>query len=173
MSSSTSLNNEIRELDSAADEARDADPSAARKKAMDLLARREHSAGELLQKLERAGFVRGVAEAAIAGLTRDGLQSDERYVEAFVQSRVRQGKGPVRIRADLRARGAVASTVDAALAAAATDWETLARSVRERKFGLGRPADFKDKARQMRFLQYRGFEAEHIAAAFDGASNDL
>lgn len=168
MSSSTSLSDEIRTLDAAADDARASDPLAARKKAMDLLARREHTADELCRKLERSGFASATATEAVAGLTRDGLQSDARFVEAFVQSRVRQGKGPVRIRADLRARGAAGTAIDRALAAAEADWRALARSVREQKFGARPPAGFKEKARQMRFLQYRGFEAEHIAAAFAG-----
>lgn len=174
MSPPSSLHDEILALDAAADDqdTRGSDPLAARKKAMDLLARREHAAGELMHKLEKAGFERDAAETAIASLARDGLQSDERYVEAFVQSRIRRGKGPVRIRAELRERGAAAAAVEAALAAADTDWAALARSVREQKFGRLRPAEFKDKARQMRFLQYRGFESEHIAAAFDGASDD-
>ncbi len=173
MSSPTSLHDEILALDAAAElDTRGSDPRAARKKAMDLLARREHAAGELMHKLEKAGFERNAAEAAVAGLTRDGLQSDERYVEAFVQSRVRRGKGPVRIRAELRERGAATAAIEAALAAADADWAALARSVREQKFGRRRPADFKDKARQMRFLQYRGFESEHITAAFAGAADD-
>ncbi|MBT8092507.1 MAG: RecX family transcriptional regulator, partial [Gammaproteobacteria bacterium] len=47
----------------------------------------------------------------------------------------------------------------------AVDWTEMAREIRARKFGRARPADFKDKARQMRFLQYRGFESEQIQAA--------
>ena len=40
-----------------------------------------------------------------------------------------------------------------------------ARQTRERKFGAELPRDFKEKARQMRFLQYRGFEQDQITAA--------
>ena len=43
--------------------------------------------------------------------------------------------------------------------------EELARSTREKKFGADQPVEFKDKARQMRFLQYRGFETDHIQTA--------
>ncbi|MEM8685156.1 MAG: RecX family transcriptional regulator [Pseudomonadota bacterium] len=45
------------------------------------------------------------------------------------------------------------------------DWYALAVDVRMKKFGPGPASDFKDKARQMRFLQYRGFETDHIATA--------
>ena len=46
------------------------------------------------------------------------------------------------------------------------DWITAAREVRERKFGAGSPADYKERARQSRFLQYRGFTGEQIARTF-------
>ena len=161
-----SLNNEIRELDAAADDDRANDPIAARKKAMDLLARREHAADELATKLKRAGFSEVTAAKAIAELAREGLQSDERFVESFVQSRVNQGKGPRRIQADLRQRGVSDSAIAHALEMADPDWYALARETRERKFGRASPAEYKDKARQMRFLQYRGFEADQIRAAF-------
>jgi len=145
------------------------DQIEARKKAMDLLARREHSRGELLRKLAGAGFEPGAAEQAVERLATEGLQSDRRFVETFVQSRINQGKGPVRIHADLDARGVDAALVDDVLAATAEDWYRLAREIRARKFGRARPADFRDKARQMRFLQYRGFEADQIQAAFSAA----
>jgi regulatory protein len=132
---------------------------------MDYLARREHGRIELQGKLTKFGFDDNVAEDAIAQLVDDGLQSDQRFVEAFVQSRIHQGKGPARIRADLRQCGINDSLVDAGLLDARQNWYELARDVRLKKFGSGRPPDFKGKARQMRFLQSRGFEPDHIQAA--------
>ncbi len=164
MADTPSLNDEIRALDAGADDDRRHDPKRARKKAMDLLARREHTAGELQTKLERADVDPDVALAAIEALTAEGLQSDERFVEAFVQSRINQGKGPVRIRADLNQRGVHSALIEQALDAADADWRQLAAETRQRKFGTAAPRDFKEKARQMRFLQYRGFEPEQIHA---------
>jgi regulatory protein len=137
----------------------------ARKKAMDLLARREHGSVELARKLEKAGFDGDVAIDAIGKLTAEGLQSDQRFVEAFVQSRISQGKGPVRILAELVERSIPAGQVDAVLEETEQDWYALAREIRRKKFGSEQPADFKEKARQMRFLQYRGFEADQIKLA--------
>ena len=137
----------------------------ARKKAMDLLARREHARAELEQKLAAAGFDAEVTEQAVQRLVDEGLQSDRRFVESFVQSRIRQGKGPVRIHADLGQRGIAAGLVDEILQQAGEDWYALAREVRAKKFGPSPPAEFRDKARQMRFLQYRGFEPDQVQAA--------
>ena len=144
------------------------DPIRARKKAMDYLARREHARGELESKLEKAGYYAEVAAEAIDGLVADGLQSDQRFAEAFVHGRVRRGKGPVRIRLELEERGVSGEIVTDALESSGEDWRGLAIDARRRKFGDSAPKDFAEKARQMRFLQYRGFETAHIQAAVSG-----
>ncbi len=132
---------------------------------MDLLARREHGRAELEQKLVAAGFDAEVAVDALQRLADEGLQSDRRFVEAFMQSRINQGKGPLRIHADLGQRGIAAGLIDEVLEEAGEDWIALARDARLKKFGRSQPAGFKEKARQMRFLQYRGFEPDQIRAA--------
>jgi len=140
-------------------------PVEARKKAMDYLARREHGRVELRNKLTKFGFDADVSDDAIEQLIDDGLQSDQRFAEAFIQSRINQGKGPTRIRLDLSQRGVSDSLIDDGLHDAEQNWRELAREIRARKFGAELPVDFKEKARQMRFLQYRGFEPDHIQSA--------
>ena len=137
----------------------------ARKKAMDLLARREHARSELERKLARAGFDADVTTDVLQQLADEGLQSDRRFVESFVQSRINQGKGPLRIHADLGQRGIATGMIDDVLEEAGEDWYALAKETRARKFGPSQPEEFPEKARQMRFLQYRGFEPEQIQAA--------
>jgi len=141
------------------------DPKEARKKAMDYLARREYGHQELIDKLATAGFEYDVAVSIVAVLRDENLQSDQRFSESFVQSRISQGKGPVRIRQELKERGIRADVTDDALAEADEDWFALAAQIRVKKFGPDVPGEFKEKARQMRFLQYRGFEQEHIQSA--------
>ena len=141
------------------------DPTEARKKAMDYLARREHGRAELLTKLSNFGFDADAADDAVAQLVEDNLQSDARFVDAFISSRINQGKGPVKIRADLRERGIASAVVENGLEDAEQDWYALAIEVRQKKFTSEQPADFNEKARQMRFLQSRGFETDQIQAA--------
>jgi len=141
------------------------DTTEARKKAMDYLARREHGLTELTRKLTTFGFDADVAHDAVAQLVDDGLQSDERFTEAFVRSRINQGKGPARIRADLQEKGINDGVIAAGLEEAEQNWYDLAIEVRHKKFGVQTPGDFKEKARQMRFLQSRGFEQDHIQVA--------
>ena len=159
------VHEEISDLLSDEGDHRFSSPVEARKKAMDFLARREYGRAELTKKLVDKGFDPDVAEQAVLRLCEEGLQSDARFAESFVQSRISQGKGPVRIRLDLGQRGIGDSTIEIALEEADADWHALARDIRVKKFGRALPSDFTEKARQMRFLQYRGFEQGHIQVA--------
>ncbi len=161
----TELHEEISDLLSDSEVDRFSDPAAARKKAMDFLARREYGQTELIKKLANKGYDRGIAEQAVVKLSGEGLQSDQRFADSFIQSRINQGKGPVRVRLDLGQRGVDDATIEYALGQARADWRELARDARRKKFGSRKPVDFKAKAKQMRFLQYRGFESDHIQAA--------
>ncbi len=147
-------------------------PKEARKKEMDYLARREYGQRELEQKLIAAGFASIIVAAAVGKLTGEGLQDDRRFVDNFAHSRISQGKGPVRIRQELGERGLHAGLIDEVLEDVAEDWFALARLVRDKKFGPELPREFKEKARQMRFLQYRGFESSQVQAAFSPHGDD-
>jgi len=147
-------------------DSRGSDPRAARKKAMDFLARREYGHEELVGRLLAAGFERATAADAVEVLAADGLQDDQRFAEHFAAARAGRGSGPLRIRQALLERGLREALVDKVIARLDVDWDERAREVRLKKYGPDRPADFKEKARQMRFLQYRGFDHEQIQAAF-------
>ncbi len=168
MSTLPSVHEDISDLLSDLEEDRFSCPLEIRKKAMDFLARREYGQAELIRKLADKGYRRNIVETVVCQLSHEGLQDDDRFAEAFVQSRINQGKGPVRIRLDLGSRGIADAVIELAIEESRADWRGLAEAVRRRKFGASLPKDFKEKARQMRFLQYRGFEQDHVQAAFDG-----
>ena len=148
------------------DDERYQDPLYLRKTAMDYLARREHSEQELTRKLTARGFDEQLVEAAVAELVADGLLSNTRFAEAFVHSRFQRGSGPQKIRAELRERGIDAELCSLCIEAFEEQWWQRVRDVREKKFGAALPGDFKERSRQMRFLQQRGFTSEQISAAF-------
>ncbi|HUS23350.1 MAG TPA: regulatory protein RecX [Candidatus Binatia bacterium] len=138
---------------------------------MQLLARREHSAAELQRKLRQRGVEADVAASAVSALADSGLQSDERYAEMLVRSRVGQGFGPLRIEAELRQAGIAADVAAAALAAADADWTGLAAAAQQRHFDA-LPRDGAERARQYRYLAGRGFDAGQIARALKGGDID-
>jgi len=142
------------------------------KRAMDLLARREHSVYELRRKLDTRGLDPGLVDAAVTDLVDRGLVSDERYTETMVRSRRARGHGPLRIRADLKRNGVDGSVIDRWLDPDDPDWLNVMRRERSKKFGAGIPRDHKEWARQARFLQARGFSSEQIRRAMDVNDTD-
>jgi len=136
---------------------------------MDLLARREHSRRELSNKLAARAFDPDVISAVLDELEREGLLSSGRFAESFVAARVARGQGPVRIARELAERGV--ESPDDWLDDARYDWNRLARDVRRKKFGASPPAAFGEKARQARFLEYRGFSQDQIRRAL-GSDDD-
>ncbi len=137
----------------------------AREAAIRLLARREHSARELWRKLTERGLAAEVIGPTLAALAAEGLQSDARFAAEYLRSRAERGYGPLRIRAELAERGVAGSEIATALGEAEADWAVRACEVHRRRFGDGRPVDRRERARQMRFLQQRGFDGEQIRAA--------
>jgi regulatory protein len=140
------------------------DAAAAELAAVALLARRDFAGGELAAKLRERGFEAATVQDLIGRLRARGLLNDERYAGHFVQYHSARGQGPVRIRRDLEAAGVDPALIEAALESVA-DWAGLAREVRRRRFGAAAPKVWREKGRQARFLQYRGFSNDHIRTA--------
>ena len=153
------------------DEERRADSGAVRAAAITLLARRDFAHLELHDKLTAQGFDADSVTAVLAELTAEHLLDDARYAQNYVSFHARRRQGPVRIAADLRKHGLAPELIDVALASG-PDWHALARSTRAAKFGPRPPDSWAEKARQARFLQYRGFSSDHIRTA-TGADPDL
>jgi regulatory protein len=137
-----------------------------RRKAMDLLARREHSVAELRRKLLAKGYTQPMVDEQLQKLEQENLLSDRRFTEAYVNFRSKKGFGPLRIEQELKEKG-----INTALQQEYLDnknyWRSMAKEVREKRFGGTVPKDYKDKAKQMRFLQYRGFGHEQLLDVFD------
>lgn len=130
--------------------------------AIKLLTRREHSRLELLQKLQARGFTKTEIETLLDHLAEQNLQSDERFAAAYLAMRKQKGYGPVRIRQELHERGIAAAIINQLLNFQDDSWKDLAEQVRIKKFGKITPKDFQEKAKQLRFLQYRGFTNDQM-----------
>lgn len=129
----------------------------AKRTALRLLARREHSRSELAAKLAARGVGSEVAEHVLAELSACALQSDERFAEDYARARIERGYGPEQILAGLRERG-----IDQAILLHRVDprdpaWIERLAEARRRRFGDVLPMDPGQRARQCRFLVRRGF----------------
>jgi regulatory protein len=131
-----------------------------RARALRMLARREYSRFELERRL--APFTEDPAEISelLDDFERRGWLSESRVIEQVLASR-RRRFGAQRIAHELREKG----LSDAAIAGAQMQLKEgeleTARAVWMKKFGVV-PVNARDKARQMRFLQGRGFGLEVI-----------
>ena len=128
--------------------------------ALKMLMRREHSKLELFNKLKLKGYDDEIIDSAITQLTEQNYQSDERFAEAFILMRFNQGKGPVKIASELKLRGISSFNLSD------FDWFKSAREIRKKKFGDTVSSDFKELAKQKRFLQSRGFSLDQINQSF-------
>ena len=129
---------------------------------MRLLADREHSRLELTRKLAKRQFESALLEQVLDQLQQAGLQSDERFTESFIESRMHKGQGPVRIRQELKQRGIDAGLIDRGLEVYDDEWRSLLEQVHDAKFGRQRTRESRELAKRARFLEYRGFPGEMI-----------
>lgn len=139
--------------------------------AMDLLTGREYSRAELATKLNKRFDSHPAIDEVLVKITEEGLQSDKRFAEAFIRSRIYRGHGLARMRQDIRQKGVADELVARALEEADINWYELAKDVATRKFGRRQATDQREKAKRMRFMQYRGFNYDQIKYAL-GTSDD-
>ena len=141
--------------------------------AMDYLSRREHATYELFQKLlAKEEYEADDISEALARLAEQGLLSDERFTEAFINQRLNRGSGPLKIRAELRQKGVSDAMISTFLDEHDVIWQESALAVRIKKYGSERPLDLKETARQTRFLQSRGFSSEQTRYAMTHYSRE-
>lgn len=136
--------------------------NTAKATAVRLLSRRDHSVLELRRKLNLREFPADEIEDALDDLIKRDYLSDERFTEAYVHMRKQKGFGPLRIAAELNERGVDESVYSVCLQLDDGNWmESLERTYQTKYRGLP-VKDFQDKAKRIRFLQYRGFALDKI-----------
>lgn len=138
-------------------------------RALGYLARREHSRAELRRKLAPHAGSAGELDRLLDDLESKKLLSDRRFTEALARNRGERF-GAARVRQELRARGVGDALVREAVHGLDGTELQRAREVWRRKFGAP-PPDAAERARQMRFLAQRGFDAEVIRCVV-GARNE-
>ena len=142
-----------------------------RASALRMLALREHARAELERKLARARGTRAEPPPALLAQVLDELQAqglldEARFAQALAR-RVARRHGSLRVLGELRRHGLDETLIERAAGEALGELEPEAeRALRLllRHHPLP-PADAAQRARQMRFLQARGFSGDAIRAA--------
>ncbi|MBI4937553.1 MAG: recombination regulator RecX [Nitrosomonadales bacterium] len=133
---------------------------ALRVRAMQCLARREHSRAELRARLLPHVAEGDDVEALLDELALRNWLSDERAAEQVVSQR-RNRFGTQRIAHELRQKGIAENLIEAALPQLQETELEAVRAVWQKKFGSA-PRDAKEMAKQVRFLQSRGFALDVV-----------
>ena len=144
--------------------------SRLRSYAFAVLTRKEYAKAELIEKLCLYAEDRAEVLELVDELSRENYQSDQRVAETMLSSQKRKGKGPNQIKMKLKNK-----KIDTALIAEElkeTDWVQQAYELKVKKYGLEVSKDPKIKAKQIRFLMYRGFEMDAIIKAITRKPND-
>ena len=130
-------------------------PKSLQARAIGCLARREYARAELRDKLLATGAAAAEVDPVLDDLAAQGYLSDERFAHAVV----RQKGGAYSKRSiaqTLKAKGLAGEVVTQALAGAEVDDAATMVALWRRRFGRA-PAGDRERARQVRFLQSRGF----------------
>ena len=135
-------------------------PVSLKAQAVRLLARREYARDELEQRLIARGASRDEVAAVLDELSLQGLLSNERFAHALVAQK--SGNYSRRsIRGELKRKGISGDAIEDAIGDASIEDDAAMLALWQRRFGTP-PANDREKATQIRFLQSRGFALSAI-----------
>lgn len=141
--------------------------------ALSLLAKREYSALELENKLQKKGFDSDIIALSLGKLKELNLQNDERYVEMICHARIRQGYGPLRIKQELSSKSIAGYIVDDILRLEQNNWVEYAYSVWRKKYKQQEQYSTQDIQKQKSFLYSRGYTIDTITQVFKEKLSDM
>ena len=137
-------------------------------KGMRLLAMREHSIKEINDKLSAKALSKETVVAVLDELIENNYVSDERFAESYVRSRANRGFGPIKIRMELKNKGISNQLITEYLDMDSAIWLDNARNQYLKKYGDEAISDYNTWTKRARFMQSRGFTAEHIQVSLPG-----
>lgn len=135
-----------------------------------LLTRRDYSQAELSTKLNLYAADSAEVARLVEELAQQNYQSDHRVAAMTLSSQIRKGKGLQRVKQALKAKQLDTELIIEELQE--VDWLAQAYQLKVKKFGAEVSKDPKLKAKQVRFLQYRGFEMDVILKAIARTSQE-
>lgn len=132
--------------------------------AISLLARRDYSVAELYDRLGRRTDNLALIDQVVNELQQQGLQSDERFTEVFIRSRISRRHGPRRILNDLKLKGVDTSLAQDIMHTTEVDWYALACEALAARF-TSPGVDLRERAKRQRFMAGRGFDSDQMRHA--------
>jgi regulatory protein len=128
--------------------------------AMNMLAMREHSRFELAQKLGKKSEDNVLIVQVLNRLEKDNLLNDQRFALMFIRSKANSGFGPYKIKQELQSKHVGKILIAEALVELDIDWFKNATELYLKRVAQVTDIDIKEKHKQSRYLQNRGFSSE-------------
>lgn len=141
------------------------------------MSRRDHSELELQQKLLQRQFPPQEISLALEYCRENGWLDDARFAGSLLRQGVSKHHGWMRICQEAKRKGIEIDVLECAERDADIDWYALAKDAAQKKYAnfdgiIPPPSDVKEKAKRMRYLQYRGFNFDQINYALSSDSED-
>ena len=134
---------------------------------MNWLARRDYTQHEITVKLISKGYDQTKINELLSEFTQSGLINETRFIENFIHWRRNKGYGPLRISMELRLHGIPTDRIAEHLEITDNAWSVEAEKAWRKRFKAKPLNNMKEKAKQQRFLQQRGFTREQIETVFE------
>lgn len=131
-----------------------------------LLAGKDYSSGDMAWQLCRLAENAEQITLILARLSDNGYLNNSRLMAHLFDKHIRKLHGPARIKQAFRQRGFSQELTEQTINNSGVDWYASAREARIRKFGETPPSDPKEKNKQFRYLQYKGYPMDMISEAF-------
>ncbi len=129
-----------------------------------LLARRDHSRKELLNKCLLKGFSKHAILPILDELAKLGWQDDARYAESYARQRIQKGYGPIAVHYELNQNGVQTDDLDRIMHTVADSWLDVLEHVYRKKYAPQRQISRQEWAKRSRFLMQRGFPSDLVNA---------
>lgn len=136
-------------------------------KGIDLLSRREHSVKELSNKLRIREYQEDEITEVLNFLVQEDYLNELRYTDSVYRTRKNKGYGKLYIENELSQKGIKQSMIAEVADDLDIDWYQHAESVYQKRYKDIEIIDQKDKAKRIRFMQYRGFSSDEIFTVLD------
>lgn len=130
--------------------------------ALRYLANREHSQYELRNKLSKKFDSIESIQSVITELADSGYQSDQRFIESFIRSKVSRGYGPNLIEYELRQHGIPSLYIDRCYHQNQIVWRDKIAALYKKKFTQADSLDSQKKQKIIRFFRRKGFDADMV-----------
>lgn len=148
------------------------DPAKLRARGLYWISKRDYSVKDFTDKLHKVCEIQELIDNLVEDFIKRDWLNEERYLGAFVRTKIAMGLGLYRIKQELQKHGIKGEQTLLHIEELDVDWFEQAKQTYLRKYNDSPVVDFKEKAKRFRYMQYRGFSPDEIKYAMEPQSDD-